>query len=228
MTTMRDHDVRSAAERPGPRMLLIAAMLALLGGCANGLLQSELPAPATFRLGSLPGPAAAAAAPAPLPVGLTVGRPRAPTSLDTDRIAVVASARRFDYYAGVRWADTAPHMLQQQLVQALVASGRFAAVNASPSRVPAELMLDIELRRFEADAASGGIPVAHVQLQASLIDTRRGARSASFVSEAAVPATGNRRDAIVEAFDRAADEVVSEVVERVASAAAALEPAASD
>jgi cholesterol transport system auxiliary component len=176
----------------------------------------------------MPAPGSSATAAAPLLLGLTVARPRSATSLDTDRIAVVAAGRRFDYYAGVRWADAAPHMLQQQIVQGLVGSGRFAAVHSAPSRVPAELLLDVELRRFEADTSAGGAPVVHVQLQASLIDTRRGVRAASFVSEAAVPAGANRREAIVEAFDRAAAQVVAEVVERAAVAAAALEPVVAD
>jgi ABC-type uncharacterized transport system auxiliary subunit len=86
----------------------------------------------------------------------------------------------------------------------------------------------VELRRFEvvaagADAASSGAaPVVHVQVQASLVDSRRAARITSFVSEAAVPASENRLRAVVVAFDRANAQVVGDIAARVQAAAAAL------
>jgi len=202
------------------RALCAFAAVSLLAGCGN-LLQSDSPRPETYRLGSgsTSTAAPAAAAGGVTALGLTVARPRAPVALDTDRIAVLAAGSRFDYYAGVRWAEPAPQMLQQNLVAALERSGRFAAVVAAPARVPAELMLDVELRRFEVDATAGGAPVVHVMVQASLVDARRMLRVASFTSEAAVPAGSNRRAAIIAAFDRASAEVVGDVVSRASDAA---------
>jgi cholesterol transport system auxiliary component len=196
------------------------AAVTLLAGCGN-LLQSDGALPETYRLGSGSTPAAApsAATGSATALGLTVVRPRAPAALDTDRIAVLDAGRRFDYYAGVRWAEPAPQMLQQNLVDALERSGRFAAVFAAPARVPAELMLDVELRRFEADASAGGAPVVHVLVQASLVDARQLSRVDSFTSEVAVPADGNRRAAIIAAFDRASAEVVRDVVAQASAAA---------
>jgi cholesterol transport system auxiliary component len=196
-----------------------------MAACVGGLLESDNPAPETYRLAA---PAAAGnSAPAgPVTnsanVAIVVGRLRAPASLDTDRIAIVEAGRRFDYYSGVRWSEPAPQMLQQNLVTALTDSGRFAGVYASPSRVPAELLLDVELRRFEADTAAAGPPVAHVQVQASLVDSRRAGRVASFVSDAAVAAAANRRADIIDAFDRASAQVIAEVVTRVGAASAEL------
>jgi len=63
--------------------------------------------------------------------------------------------------------------------------------------------------------------VVHVQVQVSLVDSRRAARVVSFVSEAAVPASGNQLSAVVAAFDRANAQVVQDIVARVQSAAAA-------
>jgi ABC-type uncharacterized transport system auxiliary subunit len=155
-------------------------------------------------------------------LGLTVARPRAAPALDSERIALVASGNRFDYYAGVRWAEAAPEMLQQNLVAALARSGRFAGVFAAPARVPSELMLDVELRRFEADGSAGGAPVVHVVLQASLVDARTARRVASFTSEATAAAEGDRRAAIIAAFDRASAQAVNDVVARVGEAVAQL------
>lgn len=215
--------------------LLACASSALLAGCAGNLLKSDVPAPDTFRLampaepGQVPPASAAggvAATAAAVPLALAIARPRAAAALDTDRIAVLAAGSRFDYYSGARWAEAAPQMLQQNLVGELTARGLFAAVYAAPARAPAELLLDVELRRFEAvspgsTAAAGPAPVVHVRAQASLVDTRRGVRITSFVSEATVPATDNRLGAIVAAFERANAQVVQDITARVLAAAPA-------
>jgi cholesterol transport system auxiliary component len=203
----------------------------LLGGCAGSLLQSDAEPPDTFRLGVAAGTDAVTAStvPAPSALAIAVARPRAAAAIDTDRIAVQYAGNRFDYYSAARWAESAPQMLQQNLVSALAATARFGGgVMTAPARAPTELLLDVELRRFEAattgtDAASSGAaPVVHVQVQVSLVDSRRAARVTSFVSEAAVPASENRLSAVVAAFDRANAQVVSDIAARVQAAVAAL------
>src|SRR5687768_16426370 len=94
----------------------------LLQGCTSGLLESQVPAPDTYRLGLVttridPG-ATTPTSTQPSSPALTVARPRASRELDTDRIAVVPEPRRFEYYSDVRWAEPAPQMLQQNLVSA--------------------------------------------------------------------------------------------------------------
>jgi cholesterol transport system auxiliary component len=217
--------------RPAGRLAAGACALALLlGGCAGNLLQSDAPAPETFRLGA---PAAtdatASAASGTSGLALVVARPRAAAALDTDRIAVRAAGSRFDYYSAARWAEPAPQMLQQNLVGALAASAQFGGgVMTAPARVPAELLLDVELRRFEAvmagaDAtAPGAAPTIYVQVQVSLVDSRRAERVTSFVSEAAVPASENRLSAVVAAFESASAQVVGDISARLQAAAAAL------
>jgi len=213
--------------RPRPWVAAVALVAGcLLQGCTGSLLESQVPAPEVYRLGALAaGADTGAPSPAAVPtasLALTVARPRASQALDTDRIAVVPEPRRFDYYADVRWSEPAPQMLQQSLVAAFEASGRFAGVLAAPARVPSELLLDVEVRHFEAVAASPGArPEVVVQLQTSLVDMRRAARVASFVSEARVTASDNRRGAIVAAFDQASARVIADVVERSIAAAPA-------
>ncbi len=217
--------------RPSAAFACATSLALLLGGCTGSLLQSDAAAPDTFRLGVAAAPAAAPANAMPAPVGLaiTVARPRAAAALDTDRIAVQSAGNRFEYYAAARWAESAPLMLQQNLVGALAATAQFSGgVMTAPARVPTELLLDLELRRFEvvtagADAAaSGAAPVVHVQVQASLVDSRRATRITSFVSDASVPAAENRLQAVVAAFDRANAQVVDDIAARVQAAAASL------
>jgi cholesterol transport system auxiliary component len=228
-----------AARRYSPTVLRVAKSCALiwsamtLAGCTGGLLTSNAEPPETFKLRHV-GPAAASvaqpsatpgsAAPASqqaLPLVLVVSRPRASATLDTDRIATQPGDNRFDYYADARWSETAPQMLQHALVDSLTADGRFDAVLAAPARVPAEMMLDLELRRFESVATgSGSVPVVHVQMQANLVDTRRSVRIASFVSEATARASENRLSAVILAFDAASAAVIDDVVQRVRAASA--------
>ncbi|MEY2919116.1 MAG: hypothetical protein RL261_421 [Pseudomonadota bacterium] len=220
-----------ASVRPSAWMACASAVALLLAGCAGNLLKSDAAPPDTFRLGAAAAAGAASASttqPASA-LAIAVARPRAAAAIDTDRIAVHSAGNRFDYYSGARWAETASQMLQENLVSALTATSRFGGgVMTAPARVPTELLLDVELRRFEAvtagaDAASAGAaPVVHVQVQASLIDTRRAARVTSFVSEASVPASENRLGAVVAAFDLANAQVVSDIAARVQAAVGAL------
>jgi cholesterol transport system auxiliary component len=227
--------------RSARRCVLLCCALTL-GGCAGGVLTSDVKPPETFTLHHA-APAAAKPAPAAptaefavsapqqaLPLVLVVSRPRASATLDTDRIATIPSDNRFDYYSDARWSETAPQMLQHALVDSLTADGRFDAVLAAPARVPAEMMLDLELRRFESvTTGSGSVPVVHVQMQANLVDTRRSVRIASFVSEATARASENRLSAVIDAFEAASAAVIADVVQRVraASAEVTIAPAAA-
>jgi cholesterol transport system auxiliary component len=222
----------AACNQPALRLACAFSLAMLLAGCTGSLLKSDAEAPETFRLGVVATLAPAGAATSSTAgIAIAVARPRAAAAIDTDRIAVHSAGNRFDYYRAARWAESAPQMLQQNLVSALAATAQFGGgVMTAPARVPTELLLDVELRRFEvvtagADAASSGAaPVVHVQVQASLLDSRRAARVTSFVSEASVPAAENRLSAVIDAFERANAQVVSDIAARVQAAAAALPP----
>jgi cholesterol transport system auxiliary component len=189
------------------------ALLALgLAGCAGSLLESDVEAPEGYRLQGQALPDRGER----LSLALGVARPRASAALETDRIAVVRADRRFEYYAGVRWAEPAPQMLQQSLVRGLSADGRFAVVLAAPSRVPADLLLDVELRRFEAvHAAADDAPEVHVELLVTVVDAGRAGRVTSFAVATAERAGDYRRAEVVAAFDRATAEAVRTVADRL-------------
>ena len=198
---------------------MLLAMAFALAGCTGSLLESNADAPDTYRLVG----EALADRGARQPLALAVARPRAASALDTQRIAVVQPDSRFDYFASLRWSEAAPQMVQQQLVRALTADGRFEAVVAAPSRVPSDLLLDVELRRFEAVyAAAGAPPEVRVELQVSLVDTRQVRRLVSFTATGAAPAGDNGRASVVAAFERATNEAVRSVVDQVRSAAPAV------
>jgi cholesterol transport system auxiliary component len=197
---------------------VLAALVLALTGCAGSLLESSAQAPDTYRLAGEALPDRGAR----LPLALGVARPGAAPALDTARVAVVQPDSRFDYIAGIRWSEPAPQMLQQQLVRALAADGRFDAVVAAPSRVPADLLLDVELRRFEAVYAHDGEPPdVRIEMQVSLLDPRKGRRISSAVVTASARAGENRRANIMAAFERATAEAVSAAVAQVREASGA-------
>ncbi len=194
--------------------LLAAAVLGT--GCVGSMLKSDDQPPDLYRLSA----AQVAAAASTSPQAIAVARPRSVSSLDTDRIAVVTPGHGFNYLAGARWADPAPQMVQQLLVDALVAGGGFAAAVAAPSRVPADLLLDVELRGFEAVyAQNDAAPRVRVDLLATVVDTRRGLRLASFESSAEAAAERNDRRAVVAAFQEAAAAATGDVAARARAAA---------
>ena len=201
-------------------MLLIAS--GLCTACVGSMLKSDNEAPDLYRLAAPPASGASAGAGAAPAQAITVARPRSVSSLDTERIAVTTPGHGFDYLALARWADTAPQMVQQLLVDTLIAGGRFATAVAAPSRVPTDLLLEVELRHFEAVYASVGEPPRIlVELQANLVDVRRGARVASFESRAEATAARNDRTAVVAAFQDATARAAQDAALRAGEAAAA-------
>ena len=202
------------------RIALLLVVSGLCTACVGSVLKSDNEAPDLYRLAA---PAASGGGIGPsLAQAITVARPRSVSSLDTDRIAVTTPGHGFDYLAGARWSDTAPQMVQQLLVDTLMAEGRFATAVAAPSRVPTDLLLEVELRHFEAVYASVGEPPRIlVQLQANLVDVRRGTRVASFDSRAEATATRNDRTAVVAAFEDAALRAARDAALRAGEAAAA-------
>jgi len=202
------------------RIALLLVVSGLCTACVGSVLKSDNEAPDLYRLAA---PAASGGGAGPsLAQAITVARPRSVSSLDTDRIAVTTPGHGFDYLAGARWSDTAPQMVQQLLVDTLMAEGRFATAVAAPSRVPTDLLLEVELRHFEAVYASVGEPPRIlVQLQANLVDVRRGTRVASFDSRAEATAIRNDRTAVVAAFEDAALRAARDAALRAGEAAAA-------
>jgi cholesterol transport system auxiliary component len=190
-----------------------AASAALLGlslavaGCSGALLGPQNEPPETYRLETPAVPPAAAR----LPLVLTVARPRAAESLDSERIAVARPDHRFDQYAGLRWSEPAPQMLQSLLVGSLQSAGRYEAVLAAPSRVPVDLLLDVELRRFEARySLADAAPVVRVEMQLTLVDPRRSRRIAGVLVSAEAAAAADRRGEVMAAFEQATAKALAD------------------
>jgi cholesterol transport system auxiliary component len=180
----------------------------LLAGC-TGLLHSTaqpeqiyyLRAPPTAS--GAPGAASVAAVTA-TGASLRVATPLANPGFDSSRIMLVQADHRMNFYAGSRWPGTAPEVIGALTVETLRASGAWNWVQDSASAFPADYLLHITVRRFEADySGGGGAPQVQVVLDCTL--GRREGREviASFVAQGAATAAADRMSEVVAAFEEA-------------------------
>jgi ABC-type uncharacterized transport system auxiliary subunit len=208
--------------------LRIAGLLAVLtiSGCGS-LLESELPADQAYELRppAREGAPDAGAPPAASPAGsVLLQRPQAGPGLDSDRIVLLRSNSRFDFYAASRWAAPAPDMLGSFIADGLRAGGSFAAVFDDSSPYAPNYNLRCTLRRFESDYTKGsGAPTVFVALDCTLGRHRDRELLATFTAQGSAVARADRLSDVVAAFDAATTAAVSEL-EKQATAAVANEP----
>ncbi len=198
--------------RSSNRMLW--AVLLVLNGCTG--LRSHEPGAQIYRLNvTEAAPAAvepAAARQTEVGATLAVSRPMAASGLDIERIAVLRSDGRLDYYAASRWAGNVPDVLQTLLIDAQRKSGRWRAVLADTSPFSTEQQLQIEVRQFHAEyPPTGGPPSVHVVLEGTL-----GRRSSHEVlrtlyAEARVTASADRMLSVIAAFNAALTETMRQL-----------------
>jgi cholesterol transport system auxiliary component len=164
-------------------------------------------------------------APAP---SVQLPRPSADPGLGTELIMLVRSDHRLDYYFGSRWAANLPDVVETLAIDTLRANGAWGAVHESPSPFFADYLLQINIRRFEADYTSGAAaPRVIVVLDCTLV--RRIGRDliASFVAQGEADAEENRLGAVVAAFEKAANAALTTMADRSAAAARTSPPVAS-
>ena len=199
----------SAAARTLPLLSLC------LAGC-SGLFQSKAkpeqvyflraPAVATSAPAAQPGDSAAApaAAPTTMPATLRVTRPLASPGLDTARIMLVQTDHRMNFFSGSRWPAPVTQLVEALAVETLRATGAWTSVQDSTSPFPSDYLLQIHVRRFEADyTEGGGAPVVHVVLDC-VVGRRQGREVlATFTASGSAAAAANRQAEVVAAFEQA-------------------------
>src|SRR5215472_5413677 len=175
--------------------------------------------------------AAAGAGAAPLPASapsIRVFTPLAAPGLDTTHIILVQADHRMSFFTASRWPTRLTEVVETLAVQTLRDSLAWSAVMDSSSPFPADYMLRISVRRFEADYGAGTPPVVHVVLDCSV--GRRAGRDllASFSAAGEAPAAADRMSEVVGAFEQAAGtalQSLSQQTQAVVHADAAAHPA---
>ncbi len=194
---------------PGGYTLRAAGLVCvLLAGC-TGLFHNNAQPEQTYYLRAPPG--ASTVAGATPGAGLTatgaslrVATPLASPGLDSSRILLVQADHRMNFYAASRWPGTAPQVIGALTVETLRDSGAWKWVQDSASAFPADYLLQITLRRFEADySAGGGPPQVQVALDCTLGRREGHEVIASFVAQGAASAPADRMSEVVAAFEQA-------------------------
>ena len=194
-----------------------ALLCLLLGGCSSGFFETKAAVATVYvlapaKLDSSVSPAAS------LDVDLAIALPAAAPGLDTERIAALYEARRLDYYKDAQWGALAATVTQSLLVTTLQNQKLFRSVTPEQARVSATHVLDVQLQDFQAEYVAGkSNPSAHVSMTASLIRLKDRKLLASFPIGAAVDADANRMNAVIAAFEAAAQQVALRVGERTAA-----------
>jgi cholesterol transport system auxiliary component len=201
--------------RPAGALGALLLVCLCLTGC-SGLFHSNAKPEQIYYLRAPPAQSAAAdgaaaaspatnsAAAAPMPVSVRVGRPVANPGLDSPHIMLLQTDHRMNFYTGSRWPGPAPEVVEALAVQTLRASGAWSSVEDSASPFPSDYLLQLHLRRFEADYTEGGAaPTVRVVLDC-IIGRRQGREVlATFTASGAATASANRLAEVVGAFEQA-------------------------
>ncbi len=191
------------------RNMASAFALSLLCGCtAQSFIDAPTP-PQIYllnpRLGPINGSKASFA--------LAVSTPSAPFSLASRRIAIQRSANTLDYYARAVWQDRTPRLLQRLVVEGFEDSGKITAVARTQSGLHADYLLQLDLRRFEADYLNPkGAPRAELSLSARLIRLSDRKVVATTRIRTQAPAQRNSIKSAVTAFDHATAKAIKALV----------------
>lgn len=203
------------------RRVAIVSFALGVSGC-SGVFDSKLSAPQAYVL-RLP-PAAAPAAPA-LKGSLLLQRPEAGPGLESERIALLRSDQRFDFYAASLWAAPAPDLVESVMADALRATGTFSAVFDDSAPFAPRYDLRCTLRRFEADYTKGErAPTVFVQLDCTLGRHRDRELLGSFKAQGSAVATEDRLNEVVAAFEAATAAAMNELGTAATTAVATEKP----
>src|SRR5271155_2182495 len=186
-------------------------MLLPLAACSGSFFQTKAVPPTTYLLSAATKLQASPAA--QIPADLAVLRPRLRAGLDTDRIAALYPDRRLEYFADARWSGPLDEVVQQLAVEQFRATASLRNVGADASVFAGDYWLEIEVVNFQAEySAAGAAPVVHVHFLARVGTAADRRILAVFEANAEQAAADNRMSAIVDAFDRAADSALAEIV----------------
>jgi cholesterol transport system auxiliary component len=205
-----------------------------LAGC-SGLFQSKekpeqiyylrAPTAASTPAAAPAGPGTATATPAPaatpvMPASLRVMRPVADPGLDTMHIILVQTDHRLNFYSGSRWPAPVTQLIEALAVQTLRGSDAWASVEDSASPFPADYLLQIHVRRFDADYTGGGeAPIVHVALDC-ILGRRQGREVlATFNASGTAAAAANRLSEVVSAFEQAVGTALESLAQQTGQAA---------
>ena len=151
-----------------------------------------------------------------LPVQLLVTRPAADGGTGTDRIMALMNGYEVRALDSAKWVSPVPMMVQRQLVDALEASRRLAAVSWEESNIDEKYRLSTDIRRFflRYDTADKP-PTADTTMVFSLVRTETGKILARKLIQMEEPCQDNTVQAFVAAFSQAMTKTLTQTTDWV-------------
>ena len=147
---------------------------------------------------------------------LVVAAPTTSPELDTYRIALLGDGKRWDYYAGARWSDFLPMLVQDNITKTLEYTRMFRGVTTDETGLPAERMLKTEIRDFEARyEAHDDVPVIKIRMVVSLLTRAERKPILSFTVNAEKKAAGPHLAQIQEAFTDVFNDAQRQMIEKL-------------
>lgn len=194
-----------------------------VAGCSS-LLRSDAPPVQVYTLRPVAVPSASSAETHPaVAASLRVAHPLAAPGLGTAQIVLQQPDHRMNVYAASAWAADAPALIESLATQALRAAGGWSSVAAAESPFPADYLLQISIRRFDADYSAGieAPPTVHVTFDCTLGAEEGRTVVASFVAEGSATAGVNKLTEVVAAFQQATDQALASLSQQAFAAARA-------
>ena len=206
------HSQKRSGRAGALKIAALAAFIVIVPGCGGSLLGLPAgPAPDIYTLT----PKSTFDSDLPkVTWQLVVDQPTAARGLDTTRIALHPTDTEIKYYAGARWTDRAPDMVQTLLLESFENTDKIVAVGRQTIGLRSDFDLATDLREFQAEYEPGSdIPKVRVRLNVKIIKQPRQEIIASKNFERVIEAKGTTVNDVVLAFDDALGKVLRRVVE---------------
>lgn len=142
---------------------------------------------------------------------LVVDTPSAAASINTNRIGLMETPYRFNYFANASWIDRAPLMVQNLIIESFDNSDAIVGVGSDAIGLRPNFVLQPELREFQAQR-DGDQQKIMVVINARLVQMpdRKIVAVEQFGSTAMAPA--GALDPVINAFDDALGKVLKRLV----------------
>lgn len=142
---------------------------------------------------------------------LLIAEPTAGGGLDSNRIARRPSRTELQFFAGARWSERLPRMVEGLLLEALEDGGAKVSTTRDAAGVPANYRIQVEIRDFQAEYFDGAlVPDIRVRLNVRVVRLGPLQIVATKIFEARVPSSGAKLPAIIDSFNQASREVIAE------------------
>ena len=186
----------------------VLSLTLLLSGCgAISALDSASQPLEVYELHSPAMPTAARQS----TIELVIEEPTASGALAVERIMIQPAPLQAQYLSGVRWADTAPVMLQTLLLRSVTETNALGSVGRRPVGTISDFAVLSELTDFQAEANDSGAGAEVVVRVSFRIVRERDARViATRTIEHREFSADTEVGTIVTAFDRATSRLIAD------------------